>query len=296
MRKILGAILLLISIALLFTVIQHNVIFTWFSGNMKVKQASSMDNTQIVKINAGGANVRIIPEDREDLSADLQKNGTKNVKLAVERDGSQISVAIERPWFHWFNIFSFHKSMDLTIHIPINYHNNVDIDLSSGKLELYGTSKQKPLILKELEIDMSSGNADLQYLQVNHLETDMSSGNLQLRDITAKLSEFDLSSGNVTLLHYIGGLNADLSSGKFTAQIDKLNGPVNIEASSGNVALHLPKDADFTLDAKASSGNIRYDFPLHNVTTNKHDNIRGTYGTGKHKMNIRISSGNVHLY
>jgi lia operon protein LiaG len=87
-----------------------------------------------------------------------------------------------------------------------------------------------------------------------------------------------------------------VSSGRLNAQLKKLNGPINIDAASGSVNLDLPKTANFTLDAQASSGDIRCDFPLQNSSINKNEDIKGTYGTGKHKVNISISSGDVHLY
>ena len=72
--------------------------------------------------------------------------------------------------------------------------------------------------------------------------------------ITAQTGVLDVRSGNIDLQQYTGQLEADVSSGNLTIQMDELSDDVKVEVSSGHVELDLPDHADFTLDGNVSSG------------------------------------------
>ena len=130
---------------------------------------------------------------------------------------------------------------------------------------------------------------------MNEFIHDGSSGKVTIDTLVTKTGTFDLSSGNLEINHYTGAFNADVSSGKLLLQIDKLNNPIDIDLSSGNVDLDLPDNANFTLDGEVSSGNISSKFPL-TTTETDNKNLKGTHGSGKSKINISVSSGDVDIY
>jgi lia operon protein LiaG len=68
-----------------------------------------------------------------------------------------------------------------------------------------------------------------------------------------------------------------------------------MEVSSGDVGLDLPIHADFTLDGDVSSGNITCELPLTSKDTTK-NSIEGKHGTGKHEINLDVSSGDIRLH
>jgi lia operon protein LiaG len=154
MRKCLGIILILCSIAVFFVILKDNFIETWFSNEPKQTETAAMNRVQTINIESSSAKVKIIPEDRNDVTAVLHKSGNTPADLVVEREGNSVKVAIERRWFDWF---SFNKKMTLTVYMPMDYNNDMSFDLSSGNLEFDGSSMK----VNELEVDMSSGNVDL---------------------------------------------------------------------------------------------------------------------------------------
>lgn len=254
-------------------------------------QIAISDNINLIEIDVASVSTTIIPEDRENLTADLNGKG----KLEVEKNGDQIEVSVKGKWFDWSNWFPFNKKAKLTIYIPENYDRNMVIDLGSGNLKFAGGSKSNPMKLEELSLDIGSGNMELKNLEVTKFKHDGSSGNVEVDTLKTETGSFDVSSGSLDVKHYIGEIKADLSSGKLQLQLDKLEDSIDIEVSSGKVDLDLPEDADFTLNGEVSSGNIDCDFPL--TSEGKiSKSIHGTHGSGEYKITLDVSSGNIDIH
>ena len=261
---------------------------SWFPLSSKETQAASMRNIDVIDIHASAADVSVIPDNREDVKAEYKGKG----KLKVTKSGDTVKVSLQRSWLEGINFFDKKK---LKIYIPKDFDQKMALNIGSGKLHFSGPSKEHPMNLKEVTLDMSSGMVDLESLNIGSYHHEGSSGNAELNYVTAGNATIKMSSGNVDMNHYQGKLNARLSSGRFKAQIDQLNDPIDVKISSGIVNLDLPKDSDFTLNGNVSSGIISCKFPLENGFDGGH-RISGSYGTGKHKINVTASSGKVSIY
>jgi lia operon protein LiaG len=247
-------------------------------------QADVTKSTKHINMDLTGISATIIPENRDNLQADLKGKG----KLTVKESGDRISVQYKRIWFDWLPFLNHSK---LTIYIPKSYNRNLEIDSGSANLLYNGSGTE----LNRLAVKIGSGNVNLKNLKVNRYEHKGSSGNANITSLETKTGTFDLSSGNIRLMHYIGKLNGDLSSGNFNVQMDQLTNDIKVNVSSGKVKLDLPKNADFTLNGDVSSGSISNNFPLKNQSNNgKH--IKGTHGSGHHDIDLDVSSGNISIY
>lgn len=278
-------VILLLIITGLFIVFNQSFQFDGFAvGGNKDGRAAISNNIETIDINVAGVKTTIIPENRDDVEAVLIGKGS----LIVKEAGSRLVIETKRKMFNWF---SFSEKRQLKIYIPEDYNRNLKIQIGSGNLNFSGQSMK----LNELSLDIGSGNVNMDHIEVNEFTHDGSSGNVEIDTLNTKTGTFDLSSGNLEIEHFTGALKADVSSGKFSVQMDKLNDSIDIDLSSGDVNLDLPDKADFNLDGKVSSGNISSDFPL---TTNGTDNkdIKGTHGSGKNKITISVSSGDVHIF
>ncbi|OLS40647.1 DUF4097 domain-containing protein [Bacillus sp. MRMR6] len=253
-----------------------------FNGN-KEGSTSITNRTDKIQIEAAGVRADIIPEDRDDLTAVLTGKGN----LKVEKQGNTIQVSLKKNWFDWF---SSNKNENLKIYIPKDYSKSMHITLGSGRLNFSGESMQ----LEELTLTIGSGSANLGHLDVKTFNQNLSSGDVQIEQLTVEKGDFEVSSGNVNIKHYIGAIDADISSGDFKIQLDKLIDSLDIDLSSGDVVLDLPEDADFELEGKVSSGDISSDFPLTSKDTSG-KNIYGKHGSGEHKIEISVSSGEVQI-
>jgi lia operon protein LiaG len=259
-----------------------------FEKQTKQAQAEVSEEIDLIEIDVSSVSATIIPENRDNIEAELEGKGKVNVK----QHGDSISVEYKRRWSDLFS--SFNKSK-LTVYIPEEYNQDMTINIGSGNLNYHGQSKNQPMELNNLSLDMSSGNVELKHLATRHFEHDGSSGHVDIDSLATETGSFDISSGSIDLKHYTGQVEAELSSGKLKVQMDKLTDSVDIDVSSGNVLLDLPKNADFMLNGEVSSGTISNAFPLKNTKENKHD-IRGTHGSGKHNLDLSVSSGRIEVY
>ncbi|WHZ03983.1 DUF4097 domain-containing protein [Neobacillus sp. YX16] len=278
-------VILLLIITGLYIVFNQSFQFDGFAfGGNKDGRAALSNDIETIDINVGGVKTTIIPEKRDDIEAVLKGKGS----LIVKEIDNRLVVETKRKMFNWF---SFSEKGNLKIYIPEDYNRNMTIQVGSGSLNFSGQLMK----LNDLSLDIGSGNVNIDHLEVNEFTHDGSSGNVKIDSLRTKSSTFDLSSGNLEVNHFIGALKADVSSGRFTMQMDKLNDPIEIELSSGNINLDLPDNADFNLDGEVSSGNISSDFPL---TTNGSDkkSLKGTHGSGKNQIKVSVSSGNIHIF
>jgi lia operon protein LiaG len=283
MKKIILFTLIILGLFMLFSDIKNSFHLPFGS---KDDVAMVSKNIQLIDLEVNGATTNIIPEDRNDLAAELEGKG----RLLVKQKGDKIQVTVKRNWFEGFPFF---KKSKLTLYIPEDFDQNFNIEIGSGNLKFNGKSEDKPMNLDVFSLEVGSGNVDLANIKTNNFIHDGSSGNLTINSLTTEEGSFDISSGNVELKHFIGKLDAELSSGSFKVQMDKLTASVDIDVSSGSVKLNLPQDADFTLNGDVSSGTITSDFPINEQNGNR---IKGSNGSGKFKINLDVSSGKIDIY
>ncbi|MBT2640834.1 DUF4097 family beta strand repeat protein [Bacillus sp. ISL-41] len=247
------------------------------------------DKTEKIKIDVSSVQTKIVPEDIQDVRAELEGKGTVKVK----RHGDEIEVSVNRKGFFWFNWFEMDQT-SLTVYIPEDYDKDMDIELGSGKIDFNGQSADKPMKLRNLALNIGSGRLTLENFNVENLESQSSSGEVEMYLIDAVSGSFDVSSGRVLVKNYSGKLDADVSSGKLEIQMDQLLDEVSLDVSSGYIGLDLPEDADFTLNGKISSGNISSNFQLQNKEQSE-NRLRGKHGSGKFEIKADVSSGNINI-
>lgn len=261
-----------------------NQTWSWLPFGNERTQTADIEGVDTIELEASALSTTIIPEDRDDVKASLKGNG----KLQVKQSGRTIKIEVKRKWLDSFPFFNKKK---LTVYIPKDYKESMNMEIGSGSLKFAG----KNMNLDVVNIDMSSGNLYLENISTNQIELDGSSGNVNIDSVSTEKGAFEMSSGNMNLKHYTGALTAKVSSGRLKAQMDELNGPVTMKASSGKIDLDLPKNADFQLDGKVSSGHISCDFPLKNQKLDR-NHVSGISGEGKYNVDLQLRSGMLKVY
>lgn len=261
-----------------------------FTGNLTFwKNKSELEvNQQIaeIEIDTKSVETTIIPEQNRD-TVEVDFSGLGGVTL--KKHGKKIVIKEKQ---HWFPI-KWHRK--LHVYIPADFNRNLTANMTSGKFIFSHQAKMKPFALAKLNVQMSSGMIRINNLSVEQLQLGGSSGKMIVDTVTANKGTVRFSSGHVSLARYIGELEAELSSGKLDVDIAQLQAPLKIEASSGQVDVKLPDHAHFTLTGHTGSGKIICDYPLQNqLVENK--KMKGTYGTGEHPVDLKISSGLIQVH
>lgn len=247
------------------------------------------NDTDKISIDVSSVETVIVPDERDDVRAELEGEGT----VKVQEHGDEIKVSVKRKGFFWFNWFEMDKTT-MTVYIPADYEKDMDIELGSGKIVFKGESAENPMKLRDLSLNIGSGRATVENFDVEKLVNQSSSGEVEMNSIEAQSGSFDVSSGSVHVKNYSGKVDADVSSGKLEIQMDQLLDDVSLDVSSGYIGLELPEDAGFTLNGKVSSGNISSDFPLQNKEQSD-NRLRGKHGSGKFEIKADVSSGNINI-
>ncbi|MFJ8238045.1 DUF4097 family beta strand repeat-containing protein [Ureibacillus sp. NPDC094379] len=262
MKKVLLVVLIAIGVISLFISVPSWVT-SFFTSNSQ--QAEITNNTKLIEIDIAGTNATIIPKEQDELTAELKGKG----KVDIVKRGNRIEVQYKRKWFEWFSIMDNTK---LTITIPKSYDRDLEIEVGSGNINF----------------------VDSEDLHLDHVEVEIGSGNVQIESLNVNNGDFEVSSGNMNINQFTGKLEANVSSGNLVIQMDDITDNVEADVSSGHLKLDLADDASFTLDARVSSGHIANQFPLENEQTSKSE-LSGKHGTGKYHIDLNISSGVVEL-
>jgi DUF4097 and DUF4098 domain-containing protein YvlB len=145
-----------------------------------------------------------------------------------------------------------------------------------------------------LYADTGSGN-----IHANDVAGDVfvntGSGDIEVRQSAGGSAKAQTGSGNIRLDGVKGGLRADAGSGNIQAQGEPTS-DWRLGAGSGNITLKVPTQASFNIDARTSSGTLK--FNNHQVTTQgtlAKNHIQGKVNNGGVLLDIHTGSGDIEL-
>jgi len=192
------------------------------------------------------------------------------------------------------------KRLEITIPEDVTY-SEVNINLTSGdltagsikadKFDLDSTSGNHTIGCEadRITINSTSGDIDLTQFGKNEgISIDATSGSYDLKLEEVKSLILHTTSGNVNVeAESVEYFDADSSSGSKTLAFEKVPGSLVINATSGDVDLYLPEDADVTASITTTSGDVRS-----NISCTTSGDVY-TLGNGTNTMDIDTTSGNV---
>jgi len=122
------------------------------------------------------------------------------------------------------------------------------------------------------------------------------SGDILAQDLTTERTNISSVSGDVVVKELTGDVDANSTSGDVALAFAKMPGSIAVKTISGDIRLGMPPNAEFTLDAHSTSGDVTCDFPI--TLTNSHadgeeHSLVGTVGSGKGTVTARTVSGDI---
>ena len=229
----------------------------------KIENAAGINT---IDIDVSFSNINIIPENRDDIKIhyhgyikarfipDLKTKCSNKTLYIYHEKGLSGSNSTET------------IDVKLDIYIPETYKNNIKADTSFGSINISN-------------------------LNLSKLKAITSFGDIEISDLTGNV-EADTSYGNITVKNLSGNLEASTSFGGIELEYEEFDYNINADTSFGNIELTLPRDSQFKIDAECSFGRIDIDFPL-TITKNEDDELSGTVGSGRNKIKLESSSGDI---
>ncbi|MGN1125963.1 MAG: DUF4097 family beta strand repeat-containing protein, partial [Ruminococcus sp.] len=256
----------------------------------------------VIIVTGATAGLAFLFSDTETISKtyQLDDNFTDNIRL----DNSSGDITFHTgaaysyiDYTHTYRgLFAGNKSKELDIEQANDTteikHDNwfFQLGYSQEKIDIYLSDKD----YESLYIDTASGSIDLGNLVCDSIEIDSSSGTITGRKLTADTLTVDSASGNIYLEGKFRTAGFDVSSGDVQLKNSILPEKIDIDSSSGDIELYLPKDNEgFTVNYSKASGDITSEFPLQGAF----DSMDGkaVYGNGKSEITVDIASGDVEI-
>ncbi|MBA4494150.1 DUF4097 family beta strand repeat-containing protein [Paenactinomyces guangxiensis] len=285
-KKFFGLLLMICGFGIFISLAVNSAIGSWFSSQELYEEAAPADGINSIKIEAL-QDVHIIPENRKDIKAALHGEGADNADLNIRQVGGDLKVSMGSHWYRWM---MFDNRLTLNVYVPERYDQNMDIHSVAGNLHFHGRSPGQPMKLRQLTVDLTSGDSYLENLQVNDLRYDSTTGNVNIQRVTAEEADLHSGSGDIRLDHFTGSFLTSLDIGNLTARIDSLTGRIRADVTTGDIQVDLPQNADFVLKAKASGGDIQCGFSCQKEWE---DTVTATNGSGKYSVILNSVSGDI---
>lgn len=171
----------------------------------------------------------------------------------------------------------------------------------SGDLAVTGTNGGGVTIQKDgfarieetgdtLTVKAISGDIALTVPRETNLELRGVSGDVAIKDIAGRIV-FDAVSGDITGAGLAGDFTAESSCADIDLALVRI-GHVDIVTQSGDIAIHLPGDSSFSLEAVSEHGAIECEFELSDRRADQHS-LRGKAGSGNGRLRVATAIGDI---
>ena len=165
---------------------------------------------------------------------------------------------------------------------------DLSVDVGSGNVEVSRSEG-------DLSVDTGSGNVRLTDVRARSLSIDTGSGDVEVTGAVADVTDVDSGSGGISFTgSRTGRASFDTGSGDITVDLSEDPGDIAVDTGSGDVTLRLPATTGAVLSLQTSSGGIETEFPVQ-ITRTASDELRGTIGDGRGRIDVESGSGDVRL-
>ncbi|MBP3966653.1 DUF4097 family beta strand repeat-containing protein [Paenibacillus lignilyticus] len=145
-----------------------------------------------------------------------------------------------------------------------------------------------------IKLNNQSGTATIEDVQ-GHVFLDSRSGKQFIRRVQGAVS--GVTEGGLLYVSDISG-NVNLSGTDGDIGLDGIRGDIKVVSRSGTTDVVLPKDGGFSYNVEVNEGNLLTKLPFvsDDPDNERKTNLKGTTGTGKWKVDITASIGDVIIH
>lgn len=144
-------------------------------------------------------------------------------------------------------------------------------------------------------VNASTGSGSIHALRIaGGFSGHTGSGGVEFEQTAPGNSDIETGSGSIEIRGANGSLRVRTGSGSITAE-GKPAGDWHLHSGSGGVTVHLPQDAAFELDARASSGRVETSFPVTVQGTISPRELHGKVRGGGPLLELSTSSGTIRI-
>ena len=208
--------------------------------------------------------------------------------LVVERSGSAADIRLEQK--QPASIGFFWSNLALEVSVPSGYAKKLAVKTVSADVELADH------MYAGLELSTTSGDAKVGAVRAADFRMSTTSGDRRAARVTAQRADISSVSGEVEVRSLTGDTNLRTTSGNASLAFESVPARIDAGSTSGDIAIALPSDGQFDLDARSTSGTVRCGFPI-TIRENRSGGgghaLSGTVGAGANAVVVRTVSGDI---
>jgi lia operon protein LiaG len=269
-----------------------------FTGELaRIYKVETFDTKGIehIAVQTASADVIIVPASGKYITVKLTGRAASDnadflPRLVTGEIGNSLEVRTEYP--RKVSLAMVPNAIDLKIEIRIPEDKTLalSVKVASGDITIENGR------FSDLTLETASGDVDLVDVEAGSLRVDSSSGDTAAHRLNAERSYFSAMSGDIQIDEITGYLDAKTASGDISIHYAVFANDVTLQSASGDAELFLPGNAEFTLSANTSAGDITCEFPIVITGPNtRKRSLESIVGKGTYRVEIKTASGDISI-
>jgi lia operon protein LiaG len=263
------------------------------------EQELALDAVREIRLKTVEYDIHVIPVDddrvRLHFHGKVRPKGKQSPWIETRKRAGRLEVRIvDSPDRVRLNIIRINHHLNQTgsldVYLPQDYREKLKTDSVSGSLQLTGFK------VAELNCHSISGDITLESFESEQARVETVSGELVLRECSGTFN-LKTVSGEVANRSFSGQVKMKTVSGDIVTAVDNGTFVMNMETTSGNIQISIPKDAKCGLGFETISGNYQSDIPVQLTKAGGKGRLEGTMGDSNsgNRIEVRSMSGNLRI-
>ena len=243
--------------------------------NYTIAQEFSIDcdGKKDISIGVVSTDITIITEERDDILVNYIKYNPKDedkFQVVVEEDSKKVRITEKQLKKNNAFFYASTSGRELLVRLPRKYK-------------------------ESLSVKSVSGDLDMNYLDSDFFRFSSVSGDMTADIIYSVNSLIKTTSGDAEIGLFRGNMMFNSVSGDLQMKYEKLDGDFTMKSVSGDAEVALPKNSEFEVIGKTLSGDVKCEFPLTMIGTQKRGRLRGQVGSDAFKISASTTSGDLEI-
>jgi DUF4097 and DUF4098 domain-containing protein YvlB len=266
--------------------------FNPFTAEQEVSDTFKTKATPLIVVDTFNGVIDVTPGEKGIVEARVTKRAggstqeeaeqdLENIEVSMKQEGDKIEIKVGK------TDQSMWSNRGASVELQVPEGTVLDVRTTNGKVNVVA-------ITGDVKARSSNGAIHVKGTR-GKLDLTTSNGGIQAEGGTGRL-DLKTSNGPIAVKSTKAVVNARTSNGaiQFTGRLN--DGDNAFQSSNGKIALALPSDAEFNLDATTSNGRIKSDFAVdEDEKANKH-RLRGTVGKDpKATIKVHTSNGSIEI-
>lgn len=250
MLIIAGCLIFVGSIVFILVMSINNWDFSSIGGSkMEIKNYEIKDNITDIVIKTTTSDIRFVNSPDSIIKVECAEHQNVSYMVKTENNTLRIELVDNRKWYNYLN-FNLKKE-EIKVYLPINNYNNLNIESSTGNVEIPNYYKFNNVMIK-----LTTGNINYSCNTLDKITMESTTGNVILSNNSGNKADIKTTTGSIKINDFnIQELITKVSTGNvYLTNISCIN--LSSYGTTGNITLNKVITSE-TLTIERSTGNVK---------------------------------------